>query len=177
MDSILSTKTPNYYNRTALLHILFLVVLYLIFDAFIIDYKSDTNAFSQGFYFKLILSIFYLIGSKEKSSVTQVRNSIDAAFHFSVFVLCLWMGITTFLLESVNISKFTGIFLIFGGLSAFNLIDELLKFARVKIKSSTLGGYAIETTLKVLLFSIFCFALFFLVTGEWIWEMKPFYEW
>ncbi|MCL1052028.1 hypothetical protein L2755_20755 [Shewanella abyssi] len=171
------TKFQNYYNSKALLHILLLVVLYFICDTFIIDYKNDENAFSQGFYFKLLLSIFYLIGSKEKQSVTQEDNSIDAAFHFSVLVLCLWMGLTTILMESVSISRFTGLFLIFGSLSAFNLIDELLKLVRVKIQSGALSRYAIETTLKIILFATFCFALFFLITGEWVWEIKPFYEW
>lgn len=177
MDSTLLSSAHVYYNRVALLHILFLVVLYVIVDGFIIDYGIDKNAFSKGFYSKLLLSILYLVGSKGDGSIKIEDNSIDAAFHFSVFSLCLWMGVASFLLEEVNISRIVGIFLIFGGLAAFNLIDELLKVARVRIPSPSILSYATETALKILLFSVFCFALFFLAMGEWVWELKPFYEW
>ncbi|MGS0535657.1 hypothetical protein [Pseudoalteromonas sp. SaAl2] len=149
----------------------------MIVDGFIIDYGTDQNAFSKGFYSKLVLSILYLIGSKDISTIKQTDNSIDAAFHFSVFSLCIWMGVTSFVLEGVSISRIVGIFLIFGGLAAFNLIDELLKVIRLKVPSPSTLSYATETVLKIFLFSIFCLALFFLAVGEWVWELKPFYEW
>ncbi len=177
MGSILSTSTHVYYNRIALLHILFLVVLYVIVDGFIINYGTDQSAFSKGFYSKIVLSILYLIGSKDKSTIKRTDNSIDAAFHFSVFVLCIWMGVASFVLEGVSISRIVGIFLIFGGLAVFNLIDALLKVIRSKMTSPSILSYATEAALKILLFSVFCLALFFLAVGEWVWELKPFYEW
>ena len=87
------------------------------------------------------------------------------------------MGVASFVLEGVSISRIVGIFLIFGGLAAFNLIDELLKVIRSKMTSPSILSYATEAALKILLFSVFCLALFFLAVGEWVWELKPFYEW
>ena len=174
---LLTNENEHYFNRTALLHILFLIVLYVIIDGFVINYDYDPNAYSKGFYSKLILSILYLIGSKDNSLINQENKPIDAAFHFSVFFLCLWLGTMSLALIDGTLSRFVGVFLIFGGLSGFNLIDEILKVLRQKMQSSIITLYIIETILKVLLFAIFCLAAYFLVTGEWRWDIKPFYEW
>ncbi|MBE0421317.1 hypothetical protein EI165_14470 [Pseudoalteromonas nigrifaciens] len=174
---LLTNKKQDYFNCIALLHIIFLMVLYVVIDVFVIDYSIDENAFSKGFYSKLVLCILYLIGSKDKPLIVQEHKPIDAAFHFSVFALCLWMGVLSFALDSVTISRFVGIFLIFGGLSGFNLIDETLKIVRLKVNENSFGLLFTEITLKIFLFSIFCLAAFFLIAGEWIWDIKPFYEW
>jgi hypothetical protein len=178
MESLLLTdKEEQFFNKTALLHILFLIVLYLVTDIFLINYSEDVNAYSKGFYSKLVLCVLYLISSKEKSLTIQTNKSIQAPFHFSVTVLCIWMGVMSFIFDNVGLSRFTGVFLLFGGLSCFNLIEETIKVTRLKIKESTLALYFIETILKIILFSIFCFSVYFLITGEWQWDIKPFYEW
>jgi len=174
---LLTDKEEQFFNKVALLHILFLVVLYLVIDLSLINYNEDVNAYSKGFYSKLVLCLLYLIASKEKSLTTQPNKSIQAAFHFSVAVLCIWMGVMSLIFENVGLSRFTGIFLLFGGLSSFNLIDETIKVTRLRMKEHTVGLYFIETMLKIILFSIFCFSAYFLIIGEWQWEIKPFYEW
>ena len=146
------------FSKSALLHILFLVVLYLVTDLFLINYNEDVNAYSKGFYSKLVLCVLYLIASKEKSLTNQPCKSIEAAFHFSVTVLCIWMGIMSLTLDYVELSRFTGIFLLFGSLSSFNLIDETIKSIRLKMKVNTISLYLIEAVLKIFLFSIFCFS-------------------
>ena len=167
----------NYFNRTALLHILFLIVLYLFVDVFVIDYANDENAFAKGFYSKFVLSILYLVGSKEPQVLPQEDKSIEAAFHFSALWLCLWMGISSLVLENVDISGFVGVFLIFGGLSAFNLANELLKIIKLKIVNNSTAKFLMERTLRIFPLAIFVMAAFFIFIGEWRWDIKPFYQW
>ena len=174
---LITKNEQNYINRTVLLHIVFLVVFYAVVDVFIIDYGNDENAFSKGFYSKFVLSIFYLIGSKERSKTLENDKPLEAAFHFSALYLCLWMGISSLVMENVVISGFVGVFLIFGGLGGFNLVDELLKIVKFKTSENSITRLLIESLLKIFLFSIFVMALFFIFTGEWQWDIKPFYEW
>lgn len=171
----LTDNGDRYFNKVSLLHVLFLITLYLISDIYMINYSADVYAYSKGFYFKLILCLLYLIGSKDNNISINPGASIQAAFHFSVSVLCIWMAITGFILEHVTLSKFTGIFLLFGVLSSFNLIDEIIKV--IRLKSNNSGMYVFEIILKILLFSMFCLAVYLLFIGEWQWDIKPFYEW
>jgi len=178
MENLLLTdKKRELFNKIALMHIFLLVVFYLVSDLFLINYNEDVNAYSKGFYTKVVLCLLYLFASKEKSLTSQSNISIQIAFNFSVALLCVWMGIMSLILDNVVLSKFTGVFLLFGCLSCFNFTNEIIKITRLIMNKNAFSVYFIETVLKIVLFSIFCFSTYFLIIGEWKWDIKPFYEW
>lgn len=171
----LTTNKQNYFNRTGLFHIALIVIFYMLFDGCFMNYSMDPNAYSKAHYTKFILCLLYAIASQQRPMSAKDDKCIDAAFHFSLLALCISLAIMSFTIINAPLSRYIGIFLIFGGFAGFNLVIELLKIIQLKQKTIYLSIIAI--VLKLFVFTIFCLAAFFLLTGEWRWDIKSFEEW
>ena len=176
-NSLSKQNTTNYFNRAVLMHIALIIFLYLSMDVYLLDYSNDKYAYSKSYYAKFLITVFYLIGSKQNTITTDKTKGIDAAFHFSGFIFCIWLAIMSFTIIDLPLSRYIGLFLIFGCFAGFNLMVELLRFINIQFKQKTNVIVITSILLKVTLFTTFCLAVFFLVTGEWRWDVIPFEEW
>lgn len=162
----------NYYNRTALLHIAFLVVLYVLLDGFLLDYGGDEHAYSKSFYAKLVLMVLYSLASKE-----IIAAKLAAVFDFSVLAFALWLVAMSFMLLNMPLSRGIGLFIIFSSFSASSLARELLLYWRLQANSSAIVEALIRVLLKALPFILIALGLYFIIAGQWRWDAVPFYRW
>lgn len=168
--------TSNYFNAKAILHCIVFFLIFVIIDVAIF-YTSSDNFLSKSFYSKFIVCLGYLLASKNESPLEKSDSSLEFTFHFSSYLLCIWLGLSNLISNEIEVSKVVGIFLLFGVFAGFNITAELLKFNKSKYVEKPFKIVLVEGVLKGLLSITLISALVFLLVGEWSWFIKPFYEW
>ncbi len=175
-NTLLTKEHAGYFNRKALLHMWIVFILFIAVDMAILAF-TDEFYYSKSFHFKVVLCFIYLAVSKEKSISILKHESMYAAFHFSVFLLCLWLLFMNIPTIRDDVSRIVGMFLVAGALLGLNISDELRK----TIKGNTsryVGLVSIACVfIKLLAIFMFIFSVIFLFFGDWGMNIEPFYEW
>lgn len=176
---MLNNQINNYFNTQSLLGIAGIIILSICIDVFILNFKLDENAFSKAFHYKLILVYLFFFLAKQTETSWEESKPLEATFHFSALNLSAFLGVFSLMNKDILVSGYYGVFLIFGGLAAFILINEIfILIERKNLKATHLGLLIlIQLVLKVFLFSIFCLSLFIMISGTWEWDIKLFYDW
>ncbi|OBT09336.1 hypothetical protein A9267_21105 [Shewanella sp. UCD-FRSSP16_17] len=173
VNLFLNSKTQSkcYLNVRSIAIIVVVFSVFLFIDVFLLDFFGNSDSFSKSYYIKFIITMLLLFLSKfEKCE----NNYITPAFHFSGAYWALWTGIYCLVSNDVELSKYIGILLVFGGFGGFCLIDELIDFLNVKYGSESCFRITLTMLLKVLLFSFFILAIIFFVKGNWEWPVNSF---
>ncbi|AWB67989.1 hypothetical protein C2869_16850 [Saccharobesus litoralis] len=167
----------NYFNTKSAINILIITVVFLVIDLAWLDFVNDPHAFSKSFYCKLLLTVFYFVASKGKTLSVLPQKQLEAAYDYSIFYSCTWLGFASLIIKPDSYSSYMGIFVFVGACAAFLIIEQLINIFH--LCSPQILKYLIvaEIVLKVFLFSLFILSFYLLATGIWIWDIKPFYEW
>ena len=165
-------------NKLVLLNVILICCIYLIIDVFLLNYQTDVDAISKSFYSKVVLSFIYFMGSKG-DGFDDVKNNeyLKLIFYFSLSLLCLWLPLINITLSSMAVSKYMSLVVLIGGGAGFLIFSSVLKKLYKNHYEKAEYIYRIEISMKIYLLFIILFSLSFLVLGEWLWDIKPFYEW
>ena len=159
----------HYFNKIAVVNI-FLVLLGFLYLDFIYLDLNDTESLSKAYYIKFSVSIFYLCISKLPENT---KKPIQSVFHFSGAYWAIWTAVASISIANVEISKYVGVILIFGGFGAFCVIDELLNVLELNESDMQIGRVLLSFFLRLFLLLIFISSLYFLIQGSWEWPIKP----
>jgi len=172
MEIISLTRLSKTIEIKVIAALLVVTAIYLTMDFMVLDYIGSPVQYSVAFYYKLVLCIFFLV------AMTSAGSGIveSVCFHFSVSVFSLWFGLSGFLLSDVMLSKYVGLFVVVGGFSLFNILDELLVYLRERSVSGSVS-WLLRRFVNIFLFSVFCFALYIFVAGEWGWVIVSPFDW
>jgi hypothetical protein len=118
------------------------------------------------------------MGSKGDSFGDEKNNEHFAlVFYFSLSLLCLWLPLINITLSSMAVSKYMSLVVLVGGGAGFLIFSSILKKLYENHYEKAEYIYRIEISMKVYFLFIILFSLSFLFLGEWLWDIKPFYEW
>ena len=160
----------RYFNNVSIFNVCVVSLGFLCLDFIYLDFGNDTGAFSKGYYIKFAVSIFYLCISKLP---LNIEKPVQSVFHFSGAYWAIWTAVVSLLTSNIEISKYVGLILIFGGFGAFCLIDELLDVLELNENKKRPVRVILSLTLRLFLLLIFITSIYFFIQGSWEWPIKP----
>ncbi len=173
----LNEGADRFYNKESIFHIVLIFIISISVNVSFIFYWKFENYYSAIFYSHLAMVILYLIGSKERGGNAGIKSDIEASFHFSIFTLASSLVTLDLFVVQNRPSAYVGIFMMFGTLSLFNLVVELIRSLKRHEEGIKELHNFIELIAKLFLFSFFCLALFLITTGEWRWDVVSIFDW
>lgn len=155
------------------LEVFFVLLIYFVSLILFVDRDQGALGYSRGVYINIVLVFLAYVNKGHINSNENTRNNMF--FLFSIFAFSIWLAVFPLLASGVTYSKIVGVILGFGTVCYFVLLSKVLPF----IDGKNLY-FAMTAFLKILLRAIFfisaSLSLFYLLVGEWSFDILPFYK-